>query len=125
MPDHSNEYAVRIVRIDENDADLLPVAQAEMLPATASVGGFVDSVASRKVRPAQAFTASDINNVWIRGCERQGANRAGRWVVEDWIPGAAIVGAFPYAAVVRRHVENIWLARHTRNCDGAPTAEGT
>src|ERR1700730_9014572 len=44
MSEHSNKHTVRIVRIDQNYADLLSVAQAEMLPCTAAVGGLINSV---------------------------------------------------------------------------------
>jgi hypothetical protein len=53
------------VRVHQNVGDLLAVAQTEMLPGVARVGGFVNAVARRKVGPAQAFPAADINDFGI------------------------------------------------------------
>ena len=124
MPDHSDEHAIRIMRIDQDDADLLPIAQAEMLPATASVGRLVDAISDGKIGPAKPLAAAHINDVRIRGSNRQCADRTGRLVVENRIPGTAVVGALPHSAVVRSHVEDVLPSRHTRDGNCAPPAEG-
>src|SRR5262249_36552481 len=45
MAEDGDEDAVRILRVDEQGSDLLPVAQAAVLPGLAAVGGAVDAVA--------------------------------------------------------------------------------
>src|ERR1700687_3794251 len=101
MPYHCNKYPVGVMRVDQNDADLLAVPQAKMLPGAAGVSRLVDSVTDGKIGTAQPLTAAHINNVGIGGCHRQRAHRACRLVVENRIPGAAEVGTLPYAAIVR------------------------
>ena len=46
------------------------------------------------------------------GAHRDGADRLRRLVVEDRIPGAAVVVRLPDAAVDLPHVEDIGLAGH-------------
>jgi len=58
----------------------------------------------------QPFAARDINNVGVRGGYGDGADRLRGLVIEDGIPGAAIVIGLPYSAVDLAYVENIWLA---------------
>jgi hypothetical protein len=70
-----------------------------MSPGLAGVGGFVDSVADRKIGAMQAFAAGDINDVGIGRSDGDGANRLRGLVVEDGRPGAAVVVRLPYAAV--------------------------
>ena len=43
--------------------DLLRVAQPEMRPGLAGVGGLVDAVADREIGPLQAFAAADVDDV--------------------------------------------------------------
>jgi len=39
----------------------------QMLPGLARVGGFVDAVADGEIGAAQAFSAADVDDIWIRG----------------------------------------------------------
>ena len=55
MAEHRDEQPVRIARIDGDLRDLLRVAQAEVRPRLAGVGGLVDAVADREVGTLRAL----------------------------------------------------------------------
>ena len=94
MAQHGGEEMVGIARIDGQRGNLLAVAQAEVRPGLAGVGGFVDAVADGEIGTLQAFAAGDVNDVRIRGRDRDGANGLRGFVVEDGRPGAAVVVGF-------------------------------
>ncbi len=50
MAERGDEQAIRVARIDGELGNLLRVAEAEMRPRRAGVGGFVDAVADRRDR---------------------------------------------------------------------------
>src|SRR6266513_1438095 len=121
MAEDRDENPVLVARIDNDAADLLSVAEAEVTPCLAGIGGFVDAVAGRKVRPLNSFSAPDINHVRIRGRHREVADRASRLLVEDGCPDATIIGRLPDAAVVDADVEDIRLTSNAR-CPNRPPA---
>ena len=90
--------------------NLLAVAQAEVRPGGAGVGGLVDSVADRQIGTMQSFATADVDDVRIRGRDRDRADRAGRLLIEDRLPGAAVVVGLPHSAIHRADVEDIRLA---------------
>ena len=110
------KHTIRIVRIDEDGADLLRVTQSKVLPGLAGIGGFVDSISYREIGPAQSFAAAHVNDVRIRRCDRQSPDGAGRLIVEDRSPCVAKVSGLPDTAIVGRHVKHILLSRNA--CDG-------
>src|SRR5229473_1347089 len=123
-----DEEAIGIFGIDDDGCNLLRVAQSEMLPGVARVGRFVDTVAYGKIGTTQAFSAANVDYVWARGSNGERSDGTCRlivfWlVIEDRIPGAAEVCRFPNPAVIRRHVEDIRLARDTGNRNGAAAAK--
>ena len=83
-----------IARVDGDLRDLLAVAQAEMRPGLAGVGGFVDAVADREIGTLQSLAAADVDDVRIGRRDGDRADGSGRLIVEDRIPGAAVVGRF-------------------------------
>ena len=87
------------------------------------VGGFVDAVADGEIGPLQAFAAADVDDVGIGRRDGERADGAGRLIVEDRLPGAAVVGGLPDAAVVDADVEDVGLAGHAGRPDGAAAAE--
>src|SRR5277367_2389763 len=96
-----------------------------MLPGAPAVEGFVDAVSGRKIGPAQALAAADIDNLRIRRRNRQRAYRTCRLIVKDRIPGVSVIGALPDAAVVRSHKKDIRLAGDPADGDGAASAKWT
>jgi hypothetical protein len=123
MPQHRREHPIRIVRINRDAADLLPVAQTQMPPGLAGVGRFVNPVAGRKVRPLQPFSATYINDVGIGRRHRDYANRPGRLIVKNRLPGLPEIGRFPNAAVIDAHVKHVGLARYADYRRSAPSAK--
>src|SRR5205085_6909428 len=107
MAEHSDKNAVGIARINGDGTDLLAVAQAEMLPGLAGVGGFVDAIAGREVGAAQSFAAAHVNNFRIGGRDGQRADGLRGLVVENGQPSLAEVGGLPNASVIDADVENI------------------
>ena len=123
MPEHGHENSIGIARVHQNRGDLLAVAQTEMPPGLAAVGGFVHPVAHRKIRPLHSFAAAGVNDVRIGRSNRERADGAGGLVIEDRMPGAADIVRLPNAAVVRSHIEHIGLRGDARGGHGAAAAK--
>ncbi len=123
MSQHRHEHTVGIARVDEDRGDLLPVPQAEMTPGAPAVRGLIDPVSYRQVGTLQAFAAAHVQGLGIRRRDGDRADRAGRLVVEDRRPGAAVVGALPHAAVVHPDVEHVGRAGDAGGSDRAAAAK--
>src|SRR5207248_3053692 len=123
MSEDCDEEAIRIARIDDDRGDLLAVVEAEVLPRFAGVGGFVDAVAGGEIGTLQTFAAANVDDVRIGRRNGDRADRAGRLIVEDRRPDAAVVGRLPDAAVVHADVEKARLSRHAGRGDGASAAK--
>ena len=63
MAQHRDEQAVRVARIDDDLRNLLAVAQAQVRPGLAGVGGLVDAVAGGEVGALQPLAAADVDDV--------------------------------------------------------------
>ena len=113
----ATKSAIGIVRVDDDLRDLLAIAQSEVPPGLAGVGGFVDAVAHGEIGALKAFAAADVDDVRIGRGDGDGADGAGGLAVEDGMPGAAEIVGLPDAAVVDADVEDIRLTGDT----GAPT----
>src|SRR5436190_18154246 len=111
MPEHAHEHTIGVLRIDEDGGNLLAVAQAEVPPALTAVGRFVDAVAGGQVWALQALAAADVDDVGIRRGYGEGADGAGRLVIEDGCPGMAEVGGLPDSAIVDADIEDVRLGR--------------
>ncbi len=124
MPLRRHIHSLSVLRIHHNRGNLLRIAQSQMRPGFARIGGFIDSVADRQIRPLQTFSAAHINHVRIR---RRHGNRPHRptasRIVKNRRPGIPGVGGLPHAAIHRRHIKKIWLSLHTAYCHRPPSAE--
>src|SRR5439155_9583751 len=98
-------------------------AQAHVLPRLAAVGRFVDAVAGGQVGPLQTLAAADVDDVGLGRGDGERADRSGRLVVEDRLPGPSGIRGLPDAAVVDTDVEDVRLAGHSRGADGAAAPE--
>ena len=123
MTQDRDKYAVRIARVDDDRADLLPIAQSHVFPCFAAVGRFVDAVACRKVRSLQPLATADVNDVRVRRRNRESADRSGRLIVEYRIPGVAEVRGLPDASVVDADEEDVRLSRNAGGSDGTAATE--
>ena len=122
MAERRDEQARRILRVDDDRADLARVPQAEVVPRPAGVARAIDPVADREIGALQPFAAADVDDVRIRRRDRDRADRLRRLAVEDRRPRQPVVGALPDAAVVDADVEQVRLLRHAGRADGAPAA---
>src|SRR5271165_5168962 len=98
------------MRIDSQRRNLLPIAQAEMLPALARIGRLINAITHREVRSTQSFTARDINDLGVGGRDGDRAYRLGGLPVEDRVPGAPVVVTLPDAAVDLPDIKDVRLA---------------
>ena len=124
VAEHGDEQPVGVAGIDGDLRNLLRVAQPQVPPRLAAVGGLVDAVAGGEVGPLQALAAAHVDDVGIRRGDRDGADRAGRLAVEDGRPGPAVIVGPPHASVHRSDVEEAGLSRHSGGGLGAPAAVG-
>ena len=120
-----DEEAVGIARVDEDGGDLLGVAESEVTPGLAGVGGLVHAVADGEIGALESFAAAHVDGVGVGGGEGDGADGAGGLVVEDGLPGAAEVVGLPDAAVVDADVEDVGLGGDAGGADGAAAAVGS
>ncbi len=121
MTEPGDEDDLRVRRMDDDAADLLDVGQTDPRPGFAAVGRLEDAVADAEIRPVEAFAGADVDHLGMRRRDRQIADRAGRRVVEDRPPGAAVVVGLPDAAVVDADEEDVRLRR---DADAADRAAG-
>src|SRR5690349_10986686 len=119
MTGNGDQNHVSVARIDGNLRNLLAVAQTKMRPGLSRVGGFVNAVAYGQIGTLQSFATADIDDVWIGWRYRNAPDRAGRLIVENRIPRAAIVIRLPNSTVHLRHIENTRLRRNARQCTHA------
>ena len=117
-----DEQAVGILRIHFDVGDHLRIAQAEVRPGFAGVGGFVHAVADREVRPDDARAAADVDDVRVGRRDRDSADGAGGLVIEQGRPGGAVIRGAPDAAVIETDVEHVGLAGHARQSTRASGA---
>ena len=119
-----DEDAVGVAGIDGDLADLLAVAEAEVGPGFAAVGGFVDAVAGGEVGALQTFAAADVKGLGIAIGDGNGADGAGGLVVPDAVPGGSGVGGLPDAAVDCAKIEGCGLAGNSGEGAGSAGAHG-
>ena len=123
MPQHGNEDPIGIARVHQNRRNLLAIAEPQMAPALARVGGFINSIAHREVRPLHALAAADINNVRVGRRQGNRAHGTSGLLIEYRMPGTPKIVRLPDPAIGRRNIEHIRLASDTCGSDGAPAAE--
>src|SRR5208337_1139182 len=87
MSCNRDEQPVGIVRINRHLRNLLPLAQSQVRPGGAAIGGFVDSISDRQIGTMQAFAAGNVNDVGVGGRDFDGADGASWLVVKNWLPG--------------------------------------
>src|SRR6266576_6644373 len=123
MSEHGGNELVGITRMDDEGRDLLAIAQAKMRPGLARVGRFVDAVAHRQVGTMQALAAGYVDDVGIGGSDGDGSNRLRGFMIEDGIPGAAVVIRLPDASIDLPSIEDVRLARNSGGGAGASSAQ--
>ena len=125
MAEDGDEELVGVARIDGDLRDLLAVAQAEVGPGFAGVGGFVEAIAGGEIGALEAFAAAGVDDVGIGGGDGERADGSGGLVVEDGVPGTAVVGGLPDAAIADADVEDVGLGGDALGGFGASGAQGS
>ena len=115
MTQHRRENPLRIVRVNQNGANLLSVPQSQVLPLETAIRGFINSVPHAEVGTSQAFSTAGVDDLRIGRCHRQRPNRASRLLVKDRFPRATVVVALPDTAIVCRHVVDVLFPRYSRD----------
>ena len=95
-----------------------------MSPGFAGVGGSVNAIAYRKIRPMQPLAATYINDVRVGRSNCDGADGLGGFVIEKGIPGA---GHSRQISKRRRSpgpdIKQVGLTRDPRGSAGATAAK--
>jgi hypothetical protein len=125
MSHRGHEHDVRIRWVDDDAADLLNVGKADMLPGAPAVRRLEDSVPDAEVRPVQSFPAADVDDVRVRRRDGNVSDRSRGRIVEDRLPGPAVVVGLPHAAVIHAHHKDARPRRHAGAADRSACAEGT
>ena len=112
---------VGVVRVNDQAADLLHVGEADVLPVLTEVGRLEDTVPYRQIGAVEPFAGAHVDDVRMRGRDREIADRSRGRGVEDRSPGAPEVVGLPHAPVVDPYIED---ARLGRNPDPADRAAG-
>src|SRR5277367_3685628 len=123
MAENRGEQLARVMRIDSKLRNLLPVAQAKMLPGLARVSGPIYAVANGEVGAPQAFAASHVDDIAVGSSDGDRADRLRRLAIEDRLPGAPVIVALPNTAVALTNVEDVWLADNPSSGPRATTAK--
>ena len=69
------------------------------------------------------LSAGDIDNVGVGSSDGDGADGLSWLVIENRVPGSAVVVGFPDSAVDLAHIENIRLAGNAGGGAGAASAK--
>ncbi len=112
MAQHGHEYDVGVGGIDDDPRDLSHVTQPHELPALARVGRHEHAATVHYVIARVPFPGAHPDDVRVRRCERDGADRRRRLVLEDRFPRIAPVDRLPYAARRRTDVVQVAVSRH-------------
>ncbi len=105
LPQRADEHAIRIVRVDDDAADVAGFFEAHVLPVVAGVGRLVDAVAHRVERPDEERLAGPGPHGVGRGVgDRERADGGDLLVIEDRLPVHAAVLRLPDAARGRADV---------------------
>lgn len=123
MPEHGGESTVGVLRIDANIGDLIAVFQARVGPGLAAIGGFVDAIADGEIGALKALARADIDRLGAALRHRQAPDTSGWLVVEDRLPGVAVVGRLPDSAVVHADEKHVRLRDNPVRADGSPASK--
>src|SRR5688500_7757619 len=95
---HVNQ--IRILWMNSDARDLSRVFETDSLPRLASIVRLVNTIAVRDVAANRRLTHADVNRVWIRIRDCDGANGAcsKHRAIADRVPVDAAVCRFPNAA---------------------------
>ena len=96
--------------MNHHAADVMGVGEAHVLPGLAAVGGLVNAVAPGRTLAIVGFAGADPDDRRIGRRDGDVADGGDAFLVEDRLPGGAIVGGFPDAAGSHADKNNIRIA---------------
>ncbi len=116
---------VRVARMHNHAADVPRIAQPDVLPGLAGIGGFVDSVTVGDVAAQAGLAAAHVDGVGVGGRHGDGADGGSGLLVEHRLPIGAAVSGLPHAARCAAEIVRIGVARNSGDRQHAPTAKRT
>ena len=124
VAERRDERGVGIARIDPDLSDVPGVREAEVRPGLTAVGRAVHPVAVRDVAADAGLAHAGVDDVRVRGRDRDGADRrALEEAVAHVAPVEAAVRRLPHPAAAGAEVEGVPLARIPRYRLDPPAAE--
>src|ERR1700733_9779331 len=123
VAERGDEDDVRVARVHQDAADLLRIAQADVAPGDAAIGGFVHAIANGNIRAHVCFAGADVDRLRVGGSDGDCADGGGRLGVENGAPGPAGVFRFPHAAVYCAEQVFVGLAGNAERGEHTAAAE--
>ena len=124
VADRGHQHDVGVGRVDDQGPDLAGILQADAGPGLAAVDRLVDAVAPGDVAAQGALAGADVEDVMVRRCDRDGADREVGLLVEDRRPAGSGIDRLPNPARRRAEIEQARLARHAGHRVRAAAAIG-
>src|SRR5438034_1030673 len=108
-----DEYNVGISGVDDHRADVLCVAQSNVLPGLSAIKRFEHSIAIGHIAADAGFASPGVNDVVVGIGNGNRADRRSRFMFEQRFPVHATVDRFPYPACYRAEEICVRLTRNT------------
>ena len=119
-----HERDVGVARIHGDFTNVMRVVETAVRPRFAGIGGFVHAVAVAHGVTQRAFAGAHVDGIWMRGRDRDRANRRDGLAVEHRRPHAAGVDGFPDATIGSAKIKFIGTAGDAARRGHTPAAEG-
>src|SRR6266568_8658572 len=119
---HQND--IRVVRSHNQLSDGAGIAQADIFPGLATSKCLVDSVSMGDIATQTGFTRPHVDDIRIRGSDRETSDRRCPLFVKDRTPGECTIGGFPDAAAGRAEVVGGGVSGDAGSCQGTTTTKG-
>ncbi len=126
VAERGDENDVRILRMNDERADMAAVFQADIAPVPAAIDGLINAVAVGDIAAQRRLARAGIDRVVIARRDRERTDRgSGMLLVEHRLPVGAAVGRFPDAAGDRAEIISVRLTRDAFDRDRAAAAKGS
>jgi hypothetical protein len=116
----SDPHGVRVARVDDNAANLARLAQPQILPILAAVGGLVDATADGDAVARVRLACAHPNHIGVLRVECNISDRSRLLLVEQWRPSDTPVGGLPQPACARRDIDRSRIAWNTLDIGDTP-----
>src|SRR5262249_19489608 len=124
MAKRRNENDIGIFGMNNDPANMAGIAEPNVLPALAGVGGLENSVAFHDVAANTGFAGTGEDDVRVRLRDRNVAHRGDLFFVGNRFPRRAAIGGLPNTASHRPEVESGRVAGSARDRQHASGAIG-